>query len=279
MTHEEAFLQEIFERPADDLPRRVYADWLIDTKGAAGAARGEFIHAQLNLAAIPAGEPRPSALVQRERELLLAHGREWGMPFHRIGCRCWEYRRGFVEGVGLPASALLSHAATLFRIAPVDELKLYESEGFLDEVADCPQLARLSTLDLERNGLGDADLAALAGSPHLAGLKAILLWSNQVGDAGARAVLVGLPGLVRVDLSNNVVGDDGAEALAFSPGLARLRLLDLSGNQVGDRGAAALANSGYAVSVGWVDLARNPIGAAGQAILREKLGNRVHLSG
>src|SRR5262249_29210059 len=278
MTHEEAFLLEIFECPADDLPRRVYADWLMDSPDQAGAARGEFIHLQLNLAAIPPGEPRPTSLVQRERELLQAYGREWGMPFQRIGCRCWEYRRGFVEGVGLPASALLTHAAALFRIAPIDEIKLYESEGQLAEVAGCPQLVRLRALDLERNDLGDNDVAALA-SPHLMGLKTLLLWSNRVGDAGARAIMAWLPGLARLDLSGNIVGDDGMEALSFSPALARLKLLDLSGNQVGDTGALALASSTYATTLGWVDLARNPIGAAGQSALREKLGSRAHLTG
>jgi uncharacterized protein (TIGR02996 family) len=279
MTHEEAFLQEIFECPADDLPRRVYADWLMDNPNQAGAARGEFIHTQLNLAAIPSGEPRPTNLVQRERELLLAYGREWGMPFQRIGCRCWEYRRGFVEGVGLPASALLTHAGALFRIAPIDEIKLYDSEGHLTEVAGCPQLARLRAIDLERNDLGDTDIAALAASPRLTGLKTLLMWSNRLGDVGVRAILAGFPGLSRLDLSGNVVGNDGAEALSYSPALGRLRLLDLSGNQVSDHGAVALANSPYAAALGWVDLARNPIGPTGQAALREKLGSRAHLTG
>src|SRR5262249_24591154 len=144
--------------------------------------------------------------------------------------------------------------------------------------AGCPQVARLRALDLERNDLGDGDVVALA-SPNLVGLKTLLLWSNRVGDVGVRAILAGLPGLARLDLSGNIVGDDGAEALSFSPALGRLKLLDLSGNQVGDAGAVALASSAYAASLGWVYLARNPIGAAGQSALREKLGSRAHLTG
>ena len=52
--------------------------------------------------------------------------REWGSLFQRLGCKCWEYRRGFVEGVGMPASAFLSQAGTLFRLMSKDEkLRLY----------------------------------------------------------------------------------------------------------------------------------------------------------
>src|SRR5690348_3282911 len=127
MTHEDAFLQDILENREDDTPRRVFADWLLDQPDAVSAARGEFIHIQCDLARLPPGMPRPERLLRRERELLEAHGREWGSLFGRLGCTCWEYRRGFVEGVGLAASALLSQAATLFRAAPVRELKLYNS--------------------------------------------------------------------------------------------------------------------------------------------------------
>ena len=30
MTHEDVFLADILERPEEDLPRRIYADWLLD---------------------------------------------------------------------------------------------------------------------------------------------------------------------------------------------------------------------------------------------------------
>ncbi len=279
MTHEDAFLLEILESPADDLPRRVYADYLMDRPDPVANARGEFIHLQCDLARLAQGEPRPAQIVQRERELLATHGREWGTPFFRLGCRCWEYRRGFVEGVGLPASALVSQAAALFRAAPIDEVKLYEASGLLSDVAACPMLSRVRVLDLEKNDLGDADLDALASSPHLAKLRGLLLWSNRVGDSGLRSVLGGLTGLERLDLSSNIIGDAGAESLSFSPSLGKFRLVDLSANQIGDPGAMALASSSYSASLGWIDLARNPIGTAGQAALREKLAGRVHVTG
>src|SRR5262249_28585928 len=148
MTHEEAFLQEVLENPADDAPRRVYADWLTDQGGDVNAARGEFIQIQCDLAGTPFGA-RPPELVRRARELLETDGREWGSPFSRFGCTCWQFRRGFVEGVGIPASALLSQAAGLFRSSPISELKVYGSSGLWAELAGCVHLGRVCSLDLE----------------------------------------------------------------------------------------------------------------------------------
>ena len=85
----------------------------------------------------------------------------------------------------MAAASLLSQAATLFRAAPIRELKLYEaSTGMLG--TNWPSrryLARVQTLDLEKNELGDADLEILAGSAHLGELTTLLLWYNHLGDA------------------------------------------------------------------------------------------------
>src|SRR5262249_49909568 len=122
MTHEDAFLLDIVENREDDTPRRIYADWLLDQPDPVQAARGEFIHVQCDLAL------RASAAAQaRERPLLEAHGREWSSLFRRLGCRCWEYRRGFVEGVGMPAASFLAQAALLVRSTPLRELKLTDA--------------------------------------------------------------------------------------------------------------------------------------------------------
>jgi uncharacterized protein (TIGR02996 family) len=280
MTHEDVFLQDILENRDDDTPRRIYADWLLDHDDPVVAARGEFIHVQCDLARIGPEEVRPSGRAQRERELLEAHAREWGSLFQRLGCKCWEFRRGFVEGVGLPASAFLAQGATLFRSAPVSELKLYSAASVLPELCLSPHLARVRVLDLEKNDLGDADVEALAASPHLGELATLLLWCNQVGDAGVRALVAAhAPRLTRLDLSGNTVGDAGAAALADSLFLGRLVMLDLTGNQITDAGAGALAASPYAAGLAWLELAKNPISQAGQTLLRERFADRVHVWG
>jgi uncharacterized protein (TIGR02996 family) len=280
MTHEDAFLQDILENPDDDTPRRIYADWMLDHDDPVIAARGEFIHVQCALARLPAESPQAAVLLRREEQLLDAHAREWGSLFRRLSCTCWEYRRGFVEGAGMPASAFLSQAAALFRSGPVRELKLYQAGAVVHDLAGCPYLGRVRTLDLESNDLGDTDLEVLTSSPHLGELSTLLLWSNRVGDAGARALLGGsLPRLVRLDLSNNTVSDEGAEALAASLLLKQLAMLDLTGNRITDAGALALAASPHAAGLTWLELAKNPISPAGLNVLRERFGGRVHVWG
>lgn len=279
MTHEEAFFQDVVENRDDDTPRRIFADWLMDHDDPATAARGEFIHLQCDLARHPAGVARPQGLLRRERELLWTHGKHWGGGLGRFGCVCWEYRRGFVEGVGMSATAFVAHAGTLLGMAPVRDLKVYEGAGRLAALAHCAALACIRSLDLEKNRLGDRDLADLAKSPHLVDLASLLLWNNRIGDGGIRALAAAdLPALTRLDLSNNVVGDGGAVALAGSPMIGRLRVLDLTGNQIGDPGGVALARSPGAAMLTWLDLTKNPL-VASQALLRERLAGRVQVLG
>jgi uncharacterized protein (TIGR02996 family) len=279
MKPEDAFLLEILENRDDDAPRRVFADWLLDHPDPVLAARGELIHVQCDLARLAPG-PWPAEAVRRERDLLDAHAHEWSAPFRAVGCLCTEYRRGFVEGVGLPARALAARADELFRAGPVREVKLYEAAGRLREVAALPALAGVETLDLEKNALGDADLEALAASPHLRELTTLLLWSNAVGAGGLRALTrATCLRLARLDLSHNSLGDAGARALADWPRFARLALVDLSANQIGDAGARALAASPFAGEGAYLEMTKNPITPAGQAALRERFGARVHVWG
>lgn len=280
MTHEDAFLDDIVTHPDDDTPRRIYADWMLDQNDPVLAARAELIHLQCDLARLPVGARRPVEVVRREHHLLEQHGREWGSLFQRLGCTCWEYRRGFVEGVGMSVPALLTGARALFQAAPIRELKLYAGAGHLAALARCPYLLRLRTLDLEGNDLTDADVQTLAASPNLNQLTTLLLWNNRVGDAGLAALArADLPRLTRLDLSRNGVGDAGVAALAGSSLVGRLQLLDLTGNQIGDRGALALAASPWTKALRWLDLTKNPIDAVGQQALRDRFGSRVQVWG
>jgi len=278
MTQEDAFLQDILEHRDDDVPRRIYADWLLDHDDQVRVARGEFIHLQCDLARLSAaGSARPRELVQRERKLLEQHGREWGSLYQRLGCTCWEYRRGFVEGVGMPASAFLNQAASLFRSTPLRELKLYAALGHMPDVASSPFLQYLQTLDLERNDLSNCELLALAQSPYLKQLKTLLLWHNQIGDEGVIALAAAeLPCLDRLDLSRNLLTDEGIMAMARADWMKHVRLLDLTANQIGDQGALALARMPFD-ALTWLDLTKNPIGIVGQQALRERFGPRVQV--
>src|ERR1700694_4004760 len=104
MTHDDAFVQAIIDRPDDDAPRLIYADWLEER----GDPRGEFIRVQCALARMDEYDPRRWDLEAREKELLAAHHHDWTGP-------CWwslddcGFRRGFLDWVMPNAWDFLKH--------------------------------------------------------------------------------------------------------------------------------------------------------------------------
>ena len=82
MTEEAAFLTAVCERPDDDAPRLIFADWLEER----GDPRGEFIRVQCILSRMAEGDKRRPALRGRERELLELHREEWETPLRDTSC-------------------------------------------------------------------------------------------------------------------------------------------------------------------------------------------------
>jgi uncharacterized protein (TIGR02996 family) len=72
MSPERAFLQHIADDPDDDAPRLVFADWLQEHGGPAGAARAELVRVQCEAARLPEGDPRGEPLRRRAADLLRA---------------------------------------------------------------------------------------------------------------------------------------------------------------------------------------------------------------
>src|SRR5947209_4285663 len=92
----EPFLATILDRPTEDGPRLVYADWL-EEQG--DAERAEFIRIQIELAELSDNDPKCDRLRDRESFLHNRHGESWraDIPeWARDGC---VFRRGFVEHV------------------------------------------------------------------------------------------------------------------------------------------------------------------------------------
>src|SRR5438067_1250501 len=78
MSDHDPFLRTIAERPADDGPRLVYADWL-EEQG--DADRAEFIRLQIDLARTEDDDDATHpAKEERVEELLAAHWFEWLAP-------------------------------------------------------------------------------------------------------------------------------------------------------------------------------------------------------
>ncbi len=102
---EEAFVDAILAAPADDAPRLVYSDWLLER----GDPRGELIAVQCaRLRLEEAGERRSDAYRtarRRERQLLAEHIKSWVDP---VGLRNWHgtHERGLFARLTISVAGL-----------------------------------------------------------------------------------------------------------------------------------------------------------------------------
>jgi len=200
-----ALLEAVVDAPTDDAPRRAYAAAV----AASDPERAELIEIQLALSrARKAHTALDGPSLRREHAVILARGEAWAADVRPLVAKL-QYLRGFVEVVTLDAAAFLARAGELYRRAPVLHLDLTGAAPVAAALFSSPHLARIQSLNLAGNALGDAEAALLAGSPQLANLT----W---------------------LDLSRNKIGATGLEAIAASDRLPRLGYLDFSGNAVAD---------------------------------------------
>lgn len=112
-----------------------------------------------------------------------------------------------------------------------------------DSLPERTSLLRVPVLDLRNNGLtADGLRVLLTGA---GGVRDLDLSRNLLRDEGA-ALLANadvLNGLRSLKLAANQLGDDALRALAASPHLGRLAALDVSNNPVGDDGVRAVVES------------------------------------
>lgn len=128
-------------------------------------------------------------------------------------------------------------------------------------------LAKLQSLDISRNGLGNEAVAAFdaIGLPalrHLACLQGMLEAPAAVALARAN-----LDGLRSLDLSENPLRDDGVIALAETTRLPKLDVLRIKRTGVGARGLGVLGASDLGARLRAIDLARNEVDDNGLAAL------------
>jgi uncharacterized protein (TIGR02996 family) len=250
-----AFLDEIKDRPDDDTPRLVLADWLQEHGSPEEAARGELIRVQVLRAGLLPNDPRQPALHRRQVELQRRHVDAWVGPLmdHVV----WRFERGLLHLEARGDKLLAREAARLATLAVCLWLESLEVREVRTQqaarMASSPFLPPVTTLSLADNDLRHEGIAALVASPSVRRLRRLLLAGNRLGPAGAIA-------------------------LAGSPHLAGLTLLDLAGNRVGDEGAFALADSPYLTGLTHLRLGSNRIGEEGRAALRARFGGRVSLA-
>ncbi len=234
MASQESLLrQAILERPGDDTPRLIYADWLEEQ----GDPRAEFVRIQCEIAGVAPEDDRLTPMIHRMNELESEFGREWriqdlGEKNAGINAR---FVRGFVDEISVSALTLLDRADELFARSPVGVVKLREAKHAMAQLATCPALDRVRRLDFLGRGrdvLGDEGVRHLATSPYFHGLRELILDSQDVGWSGIKRLAESrvLGQLEVLDLSHNRVWANEMELLVRSGQLGNLRSLFLAHN-------------------------------------------------
>ncbi len=288
---EAGLLQDILDRPEDDVPRLVYADWLDEHGDEARAefirvqcelgrlkgpdwgwdeVRAEFIRVRAQRARREEWDGRWDELKKREQRALRGRRKEWlgaAGPLVRNG----KFRRGFLEAAEVRPLDIVARGDELFRAAPLRYVRLAGrfGEPALRALAASPHLARVRGLEVSR--LTAAGAGVLAGSPYLRGLKELYVFFCDLGAEGARA-LAGSPhlsGLTTLRLPLCDIGPAGAAALAASPHLARLERLDLQSNEIRTEGVRALARSPHLTNLTDLHLQGNAFSAVAVRALAE----------
>ncbi len=180
------------------------------------------------------------------------------------GLRAITLIREYLGGARVKALALLPASVTELEL---DGCTL--DEPAMSILATMPVLAQLRRLMIVHGDLNAAKLGLLLRSPHLRGLEFLGLFNNALGAAGASLLAQAeeLAGLRELDVTRTELGVDGFNKLLAGawPGLVRINLND---NRIGDAGVGALARSEiFNRRLEGVDLAANGVGPAGVAAL------------
>lgn len=275
----QGLLDDIRSMP-DDVPLRlILADWLHEHADALPDDEAASANAWARLLQLQcAREPTRAPVTGEERTILAHYSRRWLATLAGEGVTL-EWRLGFVAVSGAIADL---HAAFKDCDEAVFARVLWLAPGpngatrarHLEALLNLPQLAGIGVLDLSQMNLGTNSARALAQSPHLVGLRHLLARNVGFGSPEfthlAESPYLRLTGL---DLGYNAGGDEGAIALAESPGSASLRTLRLQRIDLGDDGARAILESPHLAHLRELSLYGNPdVSAALAGQLEQRFG-------
>jgi uncharacterized protein (TIGR02996 family) len=261
-----AFIRAIVDRPDDDAPRLIYADWL-DDRGESD--RAELIRIQIESVSLTTNDPQRRLNDLRAEELIRKSGVEWTRrlqpdsgPFP--GVQFLKYERGFLSVVLFSKpEEFLEHAERLTHLTPLTEMRFHAVfPQQAQEIAKSPALRHIRTLDFgDGNRLGNAGVEALMASPHLGNLRKLDLQRNALGSTAVRAIArsESAQSIESLELSNNDLYSAAAEEIAFGPALHRLEFLNLGTTRLGDAGVVALARSPQMASLKHLYLNHNDL--------------------
>jgi uncharacterized protein (TIGR02996 family) len=189
MSPDNPLLKALLAQPDDDTLRLAVADWLEEHDQ---PVRAEIIRVQVELARGVEDRVRRNILELRQRDLLVAHEREWTKPIADVlDCKPGEwracvFRRGFVEYFHLPAAVIIRRGERLARLTPVRELflRVCVCEDIL-ALAKCPWLRLLTSLYLPDTILIESVVQAVIKSPYLENLCILDAVAEDVSDMTA----------------------------------------------------------------------------------------------
>jgi uncharacterized protein (TIGR02996 family) len=233
---EQAFIRAIAERPDDDGPRLIFADWLDEI----GDERADFIRTQCALAR-ETDPLRLHNLKRHEAKLVDDFGDVWLEPLG-TGLIRGIFTRGMLEQVEVHPDHLLAYGGDWFRWFPIDKLQVALRGHQIDSFASKPWLQHVRSLRLSESELGDQGCMRVLGSPHIGPLDELWLRSTGIGLPALRW-LVQSPLIARLRvllLSGNTLGDEGAQILARAPSLEKLEVLYIAGCGMSWDAAAAI---------------------------------------
>ncbi|MEZ4448452.1 MAG: TIGR02996 domain-containing protein [Nannocystaceae bacterium] len=227
------YFAAILAAPEDDAPRLALAELLT----ARGDPRGESIRLACELEGLAPDDPARAALEARCAALPSFYfftGAAPGFP------RSVARRRGFVAALSCSAADFVAHAEVLLGDAPIRDYEANPCHGQGALLATCAALARLRRLALP--GAGEADRAAVLASPHLAGLRELMVAAQLDGPAAVERLAGetgGLTGL-RALAIRGMIAAPACVPLASLAAARGLERLDVAGAFVPDVGLATL---------------------------------------
>lgn len=285
MTDEQALLAAIWDRPHDDLPRLVYADWLDDT--GRDPARAEFIRVQCEQATLDEGDPKWARLDEWRARLWADNKTRWvtasvkrydGRDLLRVMTNA--QRREALFDRGFPTLSLRD--LTPEQLVRVDNRRLrhaplwryhYGITGdYFDALLAWPHLHKLElfsmrppTDDLGEWTLPDGWAERMAGCDGLRNVTELALLWCQVTAADLETLLDAWRGrtLRTLDLNNFGNGDAVIAALARHPATAGLRTLRATGAGITAEGIEAMVDGPYLKRLNRLVLVGNRFGNVG----------------
>lgn len=181
----------------------------------------------------------------------------------RLASMPWRPERLTLDFVnlGIKGTVALAGSAALSSVKELSLARNIIGPQGAAAIATSPHLKQLIALELSSTGTGSKTLPPFFEALALKSLKALDLSSCGLKGAGleplGKAKNKALSQLTHLDLSGNLMGDDGLTHLSKSTVLSNVRVLRLGGNAIKGKGMVALGKSALLGKVEELTLGHN----------------------